>query len=360
MIKKITCICIILLLCLTYGINIKADTSDFSYDDFIAESKKHQIDGFDIEKDVSDSSNVLKKLAVLIFNSSIKEIKSSSYLFFGVIVICMISSLLNTLSASDSVAETSMFGCSVLCSTILTLNFGNLAGITIGAVGDLCDFMNVTFPGYSILLASSGYTATASSMQGIFVVISNVVAFVFNKYIVPFLYYCAIMCIANTVADSEEITKFIKLLMKYIKYIIGFSVTIFGAIIGFTGFVSSSTDGIALKTAKYAVSNFVPVVGGCLADTLNGVICTSVILKNTVGYIATLVIIMICLIPVIKLFIISFLFKSTSFAVSLLLQKKLADNIETVGEIIGTLGALLTLLSVIFILLTGIIASVGG
>ncbi len=54
---------------------------------------------------------------------------------------------------------------------------------------------------------------------------------------------------------------------------------------------SASIDGVAIRAAKYAVDNFVPVVGGMFSDTMDTLVGCTLIVKNALGVAAVLVLI---------------------------------------------------------------------
>ena len=82
-------------------------------------------------------------------------------------------------------------------------------------------------------------------------------------------------------------------------FIISAAFTIFIGILTIYG-LSTKIDGITIRTAKFAVDKFVPVVGGFLSDAVDAVIGSSTILKNGIGIIGLIVIALIILAPLIK------------------------------------------------------------
>ena len=46
---------------------------------------------------------------------------------------------------------------------------------------------------------------------------------------------------------------------------------------------AAAADGVSLRTAKYAVDNLVPVVGGMFADTMDTLVGASLLIKNALG-----------------------------------------------------------------------------
>lgn len=357
MIKK-TIIIFIVFIIFMQPICINANSSNFSYDDFVNESQKY-VNNFDVENIITNPSEIFNSLLSLFLNTCIYQFKEYLILFLLIILILFLISIMKSMVNANTVAEISEFGACIICCSFIGISFDDVSQIAVNAVKDLGDYMNVSFPGYAFLLASSGYGTTATSLQTSFIIISNIITIGINKIITPFLYSCALLGISNGITNSDEIANLIKTLIKFIKYVIGIIITIFSAILGFTGFVSSTGDSVIIKTAKYAISNFVPLVGNCLADTLNSLIYTSALLKNTVGYIGIIVILIISLSPVIKIFILSLVYKLLSYLSSLLLNKNLSATLDIVSNVVSTMGSVLILASVVFIIIIGIVLSAG-
>ncbi len=341
-------------------IGIDALAYEFSYEDFIEESSQYAIEGIDLTEDADKPQNLGSKLLNFISSRVWTDVKAYLNSFLAVISILIIASILSIILSDKENTHIGLYGIYILCAIILSQSFFDISSICTKAIDDLSDYMNVSFAGYSALLISSGYGVTASYMQGIFAFISGAASFSFSKIIIPILYSCGIAALANGVIQSDDITLLIKAILKFVKYFLGIILTLISAIMGFTGFTAATADGLAVKTAKYAVSNFVPIVGSCLADTLNNVVYTSVVMKNTVGYIGFITVIMICLMPIIKIFTVSFMIKLISIMASVLHHKKMTELSDTLSSVAVSFGAILALISIVFIIMIGVIISVGG
>ena len=71
----------------------------------------------------------------------------------------------------------------------------------------------------------------------------------------------------------------------------GVSFTVFLGAMSLQGVTSASIDGVAIRAAKYAVDNFVPVVGGMFSDTMDTLVGCTLIVKNALGVAAVLVLV---------------------------------------------------------------------
>ena len=67
--------------------------------------------------------------------------------------------------------------------------------------------------------------------------------------------------------------------------------------------LSTNIDGLTIRTAKFAVDTFVPIVGSFLSDAVDTVIGSSAILKNGIGIIGLIILITIIALPIIKVMV---------------------------------------------------------
>lgn len=335
-------------------------SDDALYNSFIESAKKYDASGIQVYDSPRTISKNTEKLLSKICDSLISEIKESWIMLFGLIFICVLSSLLKVFVAKTTLTDVGSYACYCVCASLVILNFKNASTICSEAIVDLSDFMDLAVPTYASVLTGCGYVGTAVSMQSMFMVISVIITHLIEKVVYPLLFCCGLLSVISGVSTTIELRRFIKLISNTVKYIIGILMTVFAGILTFSGFTSAAGDNIAVKTAKYAVSNFVPVVGGCLSDALNGIVQSSLLMKNSVGYIGFFTLISICLFPVIKSAVIIFSFRLSASAAELLAETPLSSMLDSVCDVLVTLTGMVLLVTVIFVLIIGVVASVGG
>ena len=103
-------------------------------------------------------------------------------------------------------------------------------------------------------------------------------------------------------------------------------------IVSLEGTLSSSVDGITAKTAKAAVSGVIPVVGKILGDVVDSVLGCGVILKNAIGLIGVIVVIGICIVPIIKIAILSIMYNLASAVIQPISDEKIVKLLEEMGR----------------------------
>lgn len=114
----------------------------------------------------------------------------------------------------------------------------------------------------------------------------------------------------------------------------------FVGLLSLEGTLSSSVDGLTAKTAKAAVSSFIPVVGKMLGDTIDTVMGCASILKNAVGMVGVIIIIGICIGPVLKLASLTIIYHLGAALCQPIADEKIVKLLEQMG---GTFKILLAI-----------------
>ena len=107
----------------------------------------------------------------------------------------------------------------------------------------------------------------------------------------------------DTLGVSEGAVKGIRGLFGFL---IGLSSLLIVAIFGAQTFIAVSTDNLALKSAKYAVSGMIPVVGGAVSGALSALISGVKLLSATVGTVSVTALLFVVITPIAKLLFLRF------------------------------------------------------
>ena len=137
--------------------------------------------------------------------------------------------------------------------------------------------------------------------------------------------------------------------------VLGIVLTIFVGVISLEGTLSSSVDGITAKTTKAVVSSAIPVVGKILGDAVDTVLGCGIVLKNAVGIIGVIVIIGICIVPILKLGILTIIYKLLATLTQAIADKKITSLLDETGDIFKIFLGILSALSVMLIVGTAIV-----
>ena len=157
----------------------------------------------------------------------------------------------------------------------------------------------------------------------------------------------AISIISN-LSERVQIGNLSKFLKSGIIWFLGVVITIFVSILSLEGTLTSNVDGLTAKGIKAATSTFVPVVGKALGDSVDMVLGSTSLLKNSIGIVGMFVVIGICAMPIIKLSILTITYHFASAVCEPLADKKIVGLLEQLG---GTFKVLLGIMFFVAVLL---------
>lgn len=153
-----------------------------------------------------------------------------------------------------------------------------------------------------------------------------------NQFLIPMLLISMSLTITSNILDKGQLEGIAKFFKSSIAWILGIVLTIFTSLLTLEGTLSSSVDGFTAKTTKAAVSNFIPVVGKILGDSLDTVLGCANILKNTIGILGVIIILTIVLMPIIKISVYCIFFKITALFGETLADTRCAKLISGLAD----------------------------
>lgn len=281
------------------------------------------------------------------------EIKTAVNLMISVLIVIIIHSIFKAIIEgleNGSASKIAYFVQYLIIVGIVINTFISILGITKNAIKNIIDFMNLLIPLMITLILTTGVFVTASVVQPILLFLMTFLGNFINNVLIPMLLVSITLCIISNISNKIQIDRLSKFLKSGIVWILGIILTVFSCVLSIEGTLGSSVDGLTGKTAKAAVSNFIPIVGKILGDTVDSVIGCSNILKNSVGILGIIIIIGIVLVPLIKLTVIFISFYFTSAVCEIVGDEKIVKLISQISDSYKILIAILLSVSVMFII----------
>ena len=158
------------------------------------------------------------------------------------------------------------------------------------------------------------------------------------------------LSIVSQISSKFQIDKLSNFFNSGIVWILGIVLTIFVGMLSLEGTLSSSVDGLTAKATKAAVSNFIPVVGKVLGDSIDTVLGCASILKNAVGIVGVIVLIGICVVPIIKLSILTITYYLASAICQPIADSKIIKLLDQMGGTFKMLLAITVTVAIMFII----------
>lgn len=229
-------------------------------------------------------------------------------------------------------------------------NFADIIGLAKNTIQNLVGFSYTLLPILLTLMMTTGNIVSASAVQPILLFLITFIGNMITTFLLPLILIGTALSIISKVSDKVQIDKLEKYFKSSVVWMLGIVLTIFVGVLSLEGSLTSSVDGVTAKTAKAAVSNFIPVVGKILGDAVDTVIGCSNILKNAVGIVGVIVVIGICIIPIIKLSILTITYYITSALCQPIADDKIVSLLSGMGDTFKVLLAMLISVSVMLMI----------
>lgn len=337
---------------------IESQKSSLGISDFLKAAKAYTQNVFpDLDLNNFFSSTISGKIDSNIFLSAINkilgnEIKTAINLMISVLIVIVIHSIFKSIIEgleNNSSSKIAFFVQYLIIITLVTNTFLSILDITKESINNIVDFMNLLIPLLLTLILTTGAITTTSIVEPLLIFIVSFIGNFIKNVIIPILLVSITLCIISNISNKIQIDRLSKFLKSSIVWILGIILTIFSCMLSIEGTLGSSVDGMTGKTAKAAVSNFIPIVGKVLGDTVDSVIGCSNILKNSVGIIGIVIILGIVITPLIKLTIVFISFHLTSAICEIVGDEKIVKLISQIADSYKILIAILLSVSVMFI-----------
>ena len=363
--KKIVLIFILILM---MPVKVQAETEEeimssieekFNIGSFISQAEEYTGDFLD-NTNLSDILNeamqgkinnqtIYKKIIKILG----KEVSSNIKILISILIIVVIHGILKSITDSlenSNVSQIIYFVQYILIVTLIMSNFTEIIKLIKETASNLVGFINVLIPLLLTLMVYTGSITTSTVLEPILLFVSNFIGNIIANILIPVVLIIVVFSVISKITERIQIERISKFLKSSVVWFLGIFLTIFVGIVSLEGTLSSSVDGITAKTAKAAVSSFIPVVGKVLGDVVDSVLGCGIILKNAVGAVGVIVIIGICIVPVIKVAVLSIMYSLASAIVEPVADTKIVKLLEEMSGVFKLLLAILCSLSVILII----------
>lgn len=332
----------------TFGINSFIQNSKQYTGDFFENIDINEILNSAIKGEI-DNTTIYKKILNLLGTEVQTGLKSLAC----ILAIIIIHSILKSISESlenDNISKLIYYVQYIAIITVIMTNFSDIINLVKTTSTNLVGFMNTLIPVLISLMLYTGSISTTSILEPIILFMINFIGNLIENVLIPVILIITSMSIISKISDRVQIDKISKFLKSTTIWFLGIMLTIFVGVVSLEGTMASSVDGITAKTAKALVSSAVPVVGKILGDVVDSVLGCGLILKNAVGFVGVIVIIGICILPILKLIVLTFSYKLIASVSEVIADDKIVKLLDEVADIFKILLAILVTISFMVII----------
>ena len=248
----------------------------------------------------------------LILNAVKDNVFSLLASFITIMLLSMLYGLFNGITsgfAKNNTKQIVYFAIYGAIIATLSVILKDVISTTKQLVDSITKLFEIAFPILLTLVTALGGSVGMQIMQPITLVFSEVVLKLINNLILPIFIATIIFTVIGNLSDSVKLEKLTKALKSIAGWTLGVVFGVMTTIISLQGIVGASIDTIALRSAKFALSSYVPILGGYLSEGFDIVLAGCVLIKNSMGLAFFLVLMTILIGPLLKIVLTSLLMK---------------------------------------------------
>lgn len=291
------------------------------------------------------------------------EMKAGLVLGVEIISICIVMGLLKNFSNSFGDKPVCTLGtvvCSCLVITLCLKDFMITYESCVSALDTMTNTMQILLPVLIPLLISIGGFSSGGVLNPVIMGAITVFNTVLQKLVLPILFISSIFILINSLTEKDYVSRLAVFLRRTALFFTGLAVTVFAGLTAVQGLVTKTADGLLVNTARYSVDNFVPIVGGFAADSIDMVLSCVAVIKNGIGVMGIIIILCLLTVPVIKILAVAAIYKLTAVLAEPIATKQISASLNEMGNAVITMAVVLGLSALMFLIFITIIIGIGG
>jgi len=234
--------------------------------------------------------------------------------FVTILIICLLKNILSGLTGdflNKSTTEVVNIVC--YCATVIVLMSGVATVIetVTNTVNALVSLSNALFPVLLTLLSALGASASAAGYSPLMAVLCGFIMKLITAVVLPAFIACIVFGIVGNVSKNVKLDKLAKLVKSAAGWLVGITFGIFATFLTMQGISGGVIDRFGFNIAKFAVSSYVPILGGYLSDGFDLMSASLVLVKNAVGYTGAVLLCATVAFPLVKVVMFSLAAKLT-------------------------------------------------
>ncbi len=234
-----------------------------------------------------------------------------------------------------------------LCSGEL---FGELSSVAENCITHLSELMYMTVPVLTGLVANGGKVLSAAKSTYFILGFISFLVFLLKNIFFPGILIYFMCTVLSTLLEKDYFSALKKIILWGVKTVLPILIGIFMTVFSLLATVTKASDSLALQSAKLALGNCIPFLGGTLSDSGEYLIQSVSQIKAHAGLSGVLSVTYVFLSPLLKLVAGLLTFQGLAVCAGFLSDEKTAVFFEDTATSLGMLTGVVATVSVIAIL----------
>lgn len=280
-----------------------------------------------------------QKGVLAVFINKIKEEMRNQWcdiknIIITVVIIILVSALLSTFKdafQNAQIAEISFYINYLLLSVIFINLFGNILAVGESSLKNIKDFMSIFFPTFFLIVGSTQGMSTGLAYFQLAGVVIYLVEWCLLSVLLPAISAYMLFVLMNGVWEEERLSYLLDLFQKGLKFVLKLLLGILTGAGMMQSMIVPIVDKIKGETVYKAIEG-IPGIGDVAEGALRIWMGSAVLIKNSIGIVGCILVVLLCMAPIIKIALVGSLFKIVAAVLSVVGDKRMISCTNQVGD----------------------------
>lgn len=274
-----------------------------------------------------------ENITQMFFDAIFYEVSMVRPIFVKILLFSILFSLAYKLLSTKS-AYVSSIGFLMIYSTLMVLlmqSFFLVRDIAMEGMESMLKFLTALIPTYSMTLIFTGNTVSGAVSYEIGFFLVYFVEFMMKNFLSPLIHVFILVLFLNHLFDEDKLSKLAEFIEKMIAAILKFA---FGAVVGLS-VVQSMLTPVKDRLANHVVlsgMSSIPGVGGALGSVGEILLSCGMLIKNSVGIVGLIILILVAGIPLLKIGCFWFMYHILAIVLQPLADKRITECVLGVAR----------------------------
>lgn len=279
-------------------------------------------------------AKVFEKFIGAVKNSLFAEIHNGGVMMGQIIILGIFGAVFTNFSSvfnGSQISETGFFVTYLLLFTFLTASFFQSVAIASDVVSKILNFMKVLMPTYFLAVAFAGGSISSVAMYEFTLWIITAAQWVIGSCLLPMARVYMLLVLSGHISKEEILSNLTELLEQIISWSLK---TLIGLVLGFhmiQGLILPYVDSLK-NSAVQKLIGIIPGIGQGVTAAAQMIMGSGVLIKNTMGMAAVILLIVLTAIPVMKLVVLMFFYRLVAAVLEPVCDKRLVSCVSAAAK----------------------------
>ncbi len=211
----------------------------------------------------------------------LSAVRKSLWRLTRLVAPAVIWSVLRRLTGKGS--EAGRVVCQLWVCVFLIQDLTEHVALCSSAVTRMSEGMQGLLPLLLTLMAAVGGSSGSALMQPAIVSAASIMTGLIRELTLPLATAAAILTMLCHLGEGIRLQRLAAFVQQCATWTLGVCFTVFIGVLTTRAVTAAALDGVTLRTAKYAMSNLIPVVGGLFADTVDTLVGSGLLVQGALG-----------------------------------------------------------------------------